>query len=142
MIIKLTSLKDTSALAARMARRVRNGMIFALTGQIGAGKTTFVKEFADALGVRCVVVSPTYTLLQPYSLPRPVGGATQLIHIDAYRLNNADELAAVGADDFLNDPSCVVVIEWAERVTKLLRGREVVWMKFFVDETQRSCEIN
>lgn len=124
-LFELKSIDDTHALAQRIAREIHGGMIIALSGPIGAGKTTFVKALAAALGVRGDVVSPTYTLLQTYSLPRPIDGATQLIHIDAYRLENHDELRAVGVDDFLNDSTCVVVIEWAERVEMLFRGRAV-----------------
>lgn len=140
-VIQLNSLEATHDLAKQLARDVHGGSIFALSGPVGAGKTTFVKALAAALDITETIVSPTYTLLQPYSLPHPVGGATQLIHIDAYRIEHADELRAVGVEDFLNDPTCVVVIEWAERVEELLRERAVVLLKFSLDDTGRRCTV-
>lgn len=139
---QLNSLEDTDALAAHMASELRGGQILALTGPIGAGKTTFVKSLARAYEIKNTVVSPTFTLLQPYELPRVVNGITTLIHIDAYRLDDAAELLTIGVEDFFNDPSCLVIIEWAEKVEKVLEGRSVVWMNFEINNDQREIKIH
>src|SRR3989344_7563961 len=116
--------------------------IVALTGEHGAGKTTFVQALAKELGVEDTVQSPTYVLMKSYDLPRKarvaynstVGGLsyTRLIHIDAYRLEKAEEFAALKPETFLNDPKNLVCIEWPERVEGKLPTPDVV-LKFSAD---------
>lgn len=139
--VVLNSKDDTEKLAREITGQIKGGDILALSGVVGAGKTTFVKAFAVALGIEKTVVSPTYTLLQPYALPKPTNGITQLIHIDAYRLENENELSAIGFEDFANDPHAIIVIEWAENVEKLLENRPVIWMSFEIENDTRICTI-
>jgi tRNA threonylcarbamoyladenosine biosynthesis protein TsaE len=88
--------------------------IITLQGELGAGKTTFVQALAKELGVTNIVQSPTYVLMKKYPVSHP--RFKTLIHIDAYRLNNAQEFAALRPEQFLNDPNNLVCIEWPERV--------------------------
>ncbi|MDO8548473.1 MAG: tRNA (adenosine(37)-N6)-threonylcarbamoyltransferase complex ATPase subunit type 1 TsaE [bacterium] len=88
--------------------------IITLQGELGAGKTTFVQALAKELGVIDIVQSPTYVLMKKYQISHP--RFKTLIHIDAYRLNNAQEFAALEPEQFLNDPNNLVCIEWPERV--------------------------
>lgn len=138
----LNSIQDTEKMAREIAGEVRAGQILALSGPIGAGKTTFVKAFAAALGIEKTIVSPTYTLLQPYTLPRAVNGIKTLVHIDAYRLESAEELTAIGFEDFLNDPTALIVIEWAEKVEKILVNQKIITLNFSMDDSMRACEIS
>lgn len=138
----LNSIQDTKKMAREIAGEVRAGQILALSGPIGAGKTTFVKAFAAALGIEKTIVSPTYTLLQPYTLPRAVNGIKTLVHIDAYRLESAEELTAIGFEDFLNDPTALIVIEWAEKVEKILVNQKIITLNFSMDDSMRACEIS
>ena len=128
-------------LAEIIACQILAGQILALSGPVGAGKTTFVKAFAAALGVSETVVSPTYTLLQPYNLPNAINGVEKLIHIDAYRLESAAELRAIGFDDFVNDSRAVIVIEWAENIGELLVGRDVQWIDFLFENGRREVVV-
>jgi len=137
----LNTLEDTEALAEKIAREITGGQILALSGPVGAGKTTFAKLFAAALGIEKTVLSPTYTLLQPYTLPHPIRGISTLIHIDAYRLESPEELTAIGFSDFTNDPSTVILIEWAENIASLLAGQSVIWMNLEIDGDIRICKI-
>ncbi len=139
--VELKSLEDTEKLAAEIAAQIFGGQIIALDGPVGAGKTTFTKAFAASLGISKTIVSPTYTLLQPYELPTPKNGVATLIHIDAYRIESPAELSAIGVDDFLHDNSCVLLIEWAEKIIPLLDGRPTLWLKFGCDGEKRFCEI-
>jgi tRNA threonylcarbamoyladenosine biosynthesis protein TsaE len=97
-----------------------------LIGDLGAGKTTFVQNMAREMEVAEDVQSPTYVLMKSYSLPdnRIQNGAkrrfNRLVHIDAYRLNNAAEFAALKPQEFLKDPQTLVLIEWPERVAEAL----------------------
>lgn len=105
--------------------------IVTLQGDLGAGKTTFVQEFARKLGITEVIQSPTYVLMKSYLLE---GGGTssgrprrysRLIHIDAYRLESAEEFKTLRPEEFLHDPTALVLVEWPERVGKLLPPADI-----------------
>ncbi len=91
------------------ARRLHDGAVVFLCGDLGAGKTTLVRGILHGMGHRGAVLSPTYTLVEGYSLPR---GA--VYHVDLYRLEHADELEMIGVREWL-DGSAILLIEWPER---------------------------
>lgn len=97
---------ETFALAARLASQLRGGEIILLEGELGAGKTTFTKGLAKALGVEEDVTSPTFSIMNVYE-----SGRVKLNHIDLYRIENEDELAELGVANCMDDES-VTVIEW------------------------------
>ncbi len=97
--------------------------IIALVGDLGAGKTTFVQALARELGVTDVVQSPTYVLMKSY--PISYKQFTTLVHIDAYRLERAEEFVALKPEVFLSDPKTLVCIEWPERVEGALPRPDV-----------------
>lgn len=103
-----------AALAQRLAAALPTGALLVLTGPLGAGKTTFVRHLARALGSEAVVTSPTYALVHEY--PTPEG---TLVHVDAYRLPDAAALVALGLDE-LRDRARLMVVEWGE----VLLGRD------------------
>ena len=109
--------------------------VVALYGDLGAGKTAFVKAAAKALGVAEVVTSPTFVLEKIY----PLEGRAfkRLIHIDAYRLENPEELAALRFEEIAADPANLVFIEWAERAQKLLPPGAASVRFTFVDKGTR-----
>ena len=84
-----------------------------LRGELGAGKTTFTQHFARELGIDASVRSPTFALMKVY--PINFHNFTRFVHIDAYRLNGAQEFAALAPETFLNDPHAIVCIEWPEQ---------------------------
>jgi tRNA threonylcarbamoyladenosine biosynthesis protein TsaE len=99
----------TRTLGADLARALPDGGVLLLHGDLGTGKTTLARGFLQALGHDGPVRSPTYTLLEPYALPRgPV------YHLDLYRLADAGELDFLGLRD-LDDPGAVFLVEWPER---------------------------
>ncbi len=100
----------------------RQATLITLSGELGAGKTAFTKSVAKALGVEAVVNSPTFVIENIYQLPAPQSGAgfARLIHIDAYRLESGHELAALGFDELLRDPSNLILLEWPEMVADAL----------------------
>jgi tRNA threonylcarbamoyladenosine biosynthesis protein TsaE len=118
---------QTFEYAAALGRSIgAGGLALALVGPLGAGKTVFVKGLARGLGVDPrVVSSPTFVIAQQYPIPT---GPEALHHVDLYRLDSADELAAIGFDDMLAAGQ-VLAVEWADRFPAML-GREVLRIEF------------
>jgi len=107
---------DTRRVAARLAAGLGKGDVVLLSGDLGAGKTAFVRGLAEGLGMGAAeVTSPTFTLVHEYR-----GGRLPLIHVDLYRLETA-ELDEIGLDEALA-ASGVVAVEWAERLARPVRG--------------------
>lgn len=114
-----SSLAETRAFIRSFASELRGGDVLGLVGPLGAGKTTAVQMLAAALGVPKRPRSPSYTLLQPYPLPREVRGIHTLVHVDAYRVSGP-ELLDAGLADYLADPGTLVAVEWGDRVRSML----------------------
>jgi tRNA threonylcarbamoyladenosine biosynthesis protein TsaE len=114
--IELASLDDTRALAARLAPALQAGDVIGLIGELGAGKTTFVRALIGALGGDAGdVVSPTFTLVQHYATRLP------FVHVDAYRLGGDDAFRALGHEELFpadgeGNPTGVTAVEWADLV--------------------------
>jgi tRNA threonylcarbamoyladenosine biosynthesis protein TsaE len=102
--------EETLAFGEQWGRAAQRGWVIGLSGDLGAGKTQFVKGFARGLGCPARVHSPTFALLNEYG-----GGRLRLFHLDLYRLNNADEVAGAGLEEYLLNPDGVTVVEWIER---------------------------
>ena len=103
------SLEETWRVATEVSEQLAPGMVIALTGDLGAGKTTFMQGLAFALGVKRPITSPTFTLCQEYQTPR-----FKLVHMDLYRLNGPDDLLTIGFLEHL-ESGAVVAVEWPER---------------------------
>lgn len=122
--IVTTSEAATRALGRRVASAVvaEHGLCLALSGDLGAGKTQFVKGFAEGVGIDPdEVTSPTFTLMHVYE---PVDGAplqVPLVHIDAYRLADPAEASTIGLDRMLA-ADAIALVEWAARIAELLPG--------------------
>jgi tRNA threonylcarbamoyladenosine biosynthesis protein TsaE len=111
--------QETAGLGEHWGRAAASGWVIGLTGDLGAGKTELVKGIARGLGVLDRVHSPTFVLVNQYS-----GGRLTLFHLDLYRLESRDQIAAAGLDDYLFQPSGLAVIEWAERWFQPMRNAE------------------
>jgi tRNA threonylcarbamoyladenosine biosynthesis protein TsaE len=124
---------ETEALGERWGRAAQPGLVIALSGDLGAGKTQLVKGLARGLAVTARVHSPTFTLLNEYG-----GGRLRLFHLDLYRLETRAQILGAGLEEYLQ-PDGVAVIEWAERMTiKAWRMINVRRVKLdVVSETER-----
>ena len=109
--------EETLALGEHWGRAAQRGWVIGLSGDLGAGKTQFVKGFARGLGCPARVHSPTFALLNEYG-----GGRLRLFHLDLYRLNNAEEVAGAGLEEYLLNPDGVAVVEWIERWEPEVQG--------------------
>ncbi len=100
------SLEDTFLLATHIAKQCNGGEIILLNGDLGAGKTTFTKGFAKAIGITNAITSPTFTLMKTYH------GRLKLYHFDMYRIIDEGEVEELGFEDNLGDEEAVCIIEW------------------------------
>ena len=113
-IIKLThSKEETMQLAKSIADKLPNGITLTFSGDLGAGKTTFVRGLAEGLGIKEVVQSPTFNIMKIY-----LKGNRPLIHIDAYRLADID--TDIGLDEYIGYETGITVIEWPMYIQKLI----------------------
>ena len=110
--------QDTEDLGARLAARLPGGSVVAMYGDLGAGKTAFVRGMARGMGLSCRVSSPTFTIVNEYL------GERELIHFDMYRLSGADELFEIGWEDYLSR-GAVCAVEWSENVQDAFFGDEI-----------------
>ena len=135
---------DTEKLAAHIARMLRPGDIIGLDGQLGAGKTTFVRGLAVGLGIDpAAVSSPTFTLLQEYETP--IGDI--LAHLDAYRMTGNDDLESIGWDELLDaTDDTFIIVEWMQRIeidTEALADRIIhIAIDHAGDDSQRKQDDN
>ncbi len=113
-----TSEADTEAIGASFARDLPDGSVVAMYGELGAGKTAFVRGMARGMGLSCRVTSPTFTIVNEYL------GERELIHFDMYRLSSSDELFDIGWEDYLAR-GAVCAVEWSENVRDAFRGDEI-----------------
>jgi tRNA threonylcarbamoyladenosine biosynthesis protein TsaE len=120
MQITTSSEKETFAFAKKYAARLRGGEVIGLSGDLGAGKTVFVKGLAAGLGARATVTSPTFVLMKIYPVRKKSSAVKYLCHIDAYRLSRARDLLAIGAEEYFGRADTVTVIEWADKIKKIL----------------------
>ena len=128
--ITTASPAETAALGARLARDATAGEVWALVGDLGAGKTHFVQGIAAGLGAAAQVTSPTFTLVHEYT-----GGRLPLFHFDLYRLRSEEEALALGWEEYL-DAGGLMVVEWADKFPALLPPGDggVRWFRFEILE--------
>jgi tRNA threonylcarbamoyladenosine biosynthesis protein TsaE len=111
-----TSELETRTIATRFASTLKAGDVLLLSGDLGAGKTEFIRGVAEGLGIKAEeVTSPTFTLVHEYR-----GGRLPLVHVDLYRLDRAD-LDEIGLDQDVASQG-IVAVEWPERLTRKIRG--------------------
>jgi len=126
---------ETFEAGRQEAAQLRPGDVLALVGDLGAGKTQWVKGLAAGLGSDAPVTSPTFTLIQEYA-----DGQLPLYHIDCYRLEAPQELLGIGLDEYL-DGRGVLVIEWADKFPELMPAG-TRWVRFEIgegDERKIAC---
>jgi tRNA threonylcarbamoyladenosine biosynthesis protein TsaE len=137
MIIEVTSEQATKELAEKIAAQLNGGEVFELVGDVGAGKTTFVKGLAKGLGVTDDVQSPSFTISRIYD----ARDGLQLAHYDFYRLTDpgilADELSEV-----VHDPTTITVIEWADIVEGVLPETRYTLSFVSPSETTRTITVS
>ena len=131
------SVEETIELGCKIGERLRGGEVFGICGDLGTGKTHLIKGIAKGAGCEdsMQVNSPTFVLVNEYQ------GRLEIYHIDAYRLESVEEFEMIGFDDFCY-PQSVVLIEWADKVMRSLKGVDYICAKFSHEsETKRKINL-
>jgi len=131
--------KQTEALGKAFVKSLKQGAVFGLVGELGAGKTSFVKGVAKALNIKNTITSPTFVLMKVY--PTKYKNFKNLVHVDAYRIKKAAHLSGIGLEDYLNNHEALVLIEWADKVKSLIRPRKNI-IKFSHTKTGRAINFS
>ena len=113
------SAEDTYKIGKALGEKAVPGLVYALDGDLGVGKTVFTKGFAAGLGIKETVNSPTFTILQIYE-----DGRLPLYHFDVYRIEEPEEMEEVGFDDYIYGNG-VCLIEWAEQIRDILPEKTI-----------------
>lgn len=124
-----TSPEQTKQIAKDLAQNLKGGDIVLLHGDLGAGKTTFVKGLAEGLGVTDDITSPTFTLMNHYKINDQRSTIDELVHVDTYRLEEEQELVDIGIEDYLGEENTICVIEWPEKIEDLLVDKKTLNIK-------------
>jgi tRNA threonylcarbamoyladenosine biosynthesis protein TsaE len=121
---------ETAQLAVDFAKLVNNGQVIILIGNLGAGKTFFIKKLLASFGIRNVN-SPSFAIVNEYE------GKIKAYHFDFYRLNKIEELYDIGWEDYLNDTEAVLLVEWGDLLREALPVKKIEISISFMDGTKR-----
>ncbi len=134
------SVKQTQKIAADLAHKIiktKKGAIIALEGELGAGKTTFIQGFARALEIKSKIKSPTFVLMKKYVLQ-----GVSLYHLDCYRVGDHKDLKIPELKEIFDEPDNIVLIEWAERVSKIIPKEHITVHIDHIDKNTRKLIIS
>lgn len=122
-----TAKKNSRPEQAR-GRATKKALVIGLEGELGSGKTTFIQGLAKGLGIKERITSPTFVIFKKFELC-PTLSFKYFYHIDCYRLDTPSQLLDLGIKEIINQPENLLVIEWAERIKKIL-PKNILWIVF------------
>ncbi|NHB57195.1 tRNA (adenosine(37)-N6)-threonylcarbamoyltransferase complex ATPase subunit type 1 TsaE [Acinetobacter shaoyimingii] len=135
--LNLTNEQDTQKLASFLGQHIAQGVIY-LIGDLGAGKTTLTRYWLQALGHTGAVKSPTYTLVEPYTIQKQ-----DVFHFDLYRLNDPYELELMGIRDYLDTPNALFLFEWPSKgADEIPQADYVIQIEKMDDEDLRQVTLS
>ncbi len=133
--------EETFLLGKRLAQKLKGGEVLALTGNLGAGKTVFTKGLAAGLGVKEIITSPTFVIMKVYNIVSSTKKIKNFVHIDCYRVGQPDAIEAIGAAEYFNRSDSIVLIEWAEKIKKILPKNSIKLNILITKNNQRKINI-
>lgn len=151
-IIISKNVEKTQKIAKDFVQSIKSGAFLALYGNLGSGKTTFTQGLAKGLGINRRIISPTFTIIRSYKFKSSIFAkatadkqnfkTNRFFHIDLYRIEDQKNLESLGIGEVLNDPQNIVVVEWAERLGKLLPEKRIdIKLEYLRDENKRKITI-
>lgn len=131
--------QETINFAKEYAKSLKGGELIALSGDLGAGKTAFTKGIAHYFKIKQRICSPTFVFMKVYDIP---GNKLikKLVHVDAYRIENSQNILSVGLQEYIGDKNVVTIIEWPENIEKFLPKNYVKINIEHRDENLRQIE--
>ncbi|MFH1832581.1 MAG: tRNA (adenosine(37)-N6)-threonylcarbamoyltransferase complex ATPase subunit type 1 TsaE [Candidatus Levyibacteriota bacterium] len=146
------SAEETQKIAKSLVRKIKNGGVLALYGDLGSGKTTFTQGLAKELGIKRII-SPTFIIIRSYKIKNhPFGKLRAKIkntiknskifyHIDLYRVERVTDVNNLGIEEIFENPQNIIVIEWAEKMKELLPKKRIDIYFEYLEENKRKIEI-
>lgn len=129
--------KNTQDLASNFAKNIELGSMIALVGNLGAGKTVFVRGFARGLGITDIICSPTFSIIREY----PCKNSKWMYHMDLYRINDSATALDFGIQEYISRPDAITLIEWPERIYDIL-PKEIIQVEIKrISDTKREITI-
>jgi|SRR5579884_2339518 len=139
MVKQTNNAEETQQFASEFSKKFKDqGGIIALSGDLGAGKTTFVQGFAQGLNITDKIISPTFVLMRQHRF----GQDRMLYHIDLYRLTDNPDITNLGIKDLLEETHDIVLIEWAEKIKVQLPSNTIFINITKPSENSRQIEIS
>ena len=141
-IFHTKNLKETQDLSEKAIEIVKkqsreNAAVLGFVGDLGGGKTSFTQGLAKNLGIKKDILSPTFILMQNYSLSGKKFPWKNFYHIDAYRVKSSKEILKLGFEEIIKDSQNIVVVEWADIIKDIL-PKNMLWIKFeWLDKNER-----
>ncbi len=124
-----------------LKKRPKTAFVIGLEGELGGGKTTFLQGFAKGLGIKEKILSPTFVIIKRFKIENCKLKIENLYHIDCYRIQKAKELLDIGFKKIISGPQNIVVVEWADRVKKIM-PKNTIWIRFkFINEKTRKIKV-
>lgn len=134
--LELETPEHTEKFGKLLAGSIDSPGVIAFFGDLGSGKTTLIRALGSALGVESRIVSPTFTIINRYR-----GGRLSLTHVDCYRIDDPDELVAIGLEEMLNEPEGLICIEWSEKTGNLLPDTRLELSLSYAGPESRTAEV-
>lgn len=135
-VFTVRSIAEWSQVFDQILEVLRPGMVLALSGPLGAGKTTCTQELLKRLGGQVQAKSPTFALMRSYRIEH--APFTRMLHIDAYRLERAEDVQALALEEELSEPGTIAVIEWPEQMADWMvrHAERVIWLSITPNEDE------
>lgn len=141
-----TSPAQTKSLAKDLAKEVlkyplqKEAVIIGLVGDLGSGKTTFLKGFAKGLGIKEKILSPSFIIMRRFDISN--SRFMNFYHIDCYRIKKPKEILALGFQEIISNPQNIISIEWADKIKKILPQKTIFLNFKFKEKNKRMVRMN
>lgn len=134
---------ETQKVGENLGKSLKKGVVIALYGELGSGKTTFIQGFAKGLGIKERIISPTYTIVRRHEVSSRYKASSikYFYHIDLYRIEERDNPKELGIEELMSNSENIVAIEWAERMSKFLLKERIDIYFEYLDENKRKITV-